>query len=149
MSKEENNITEEEVKWGRRSHLSLLLAYPILFILLSKGIPFAFPIALLAAMLVPLYILLSKGGKSKFVASHAKQAIFLQGFLATLGSAVSWLWGGDKMVDGSMPTGSAIMQILSYTGLGFYHFGAVITGSIKSSYKTLISYPLSFLKLLI
>ena len=143
---EQNNITEEEAKWGRRSHLSLLLAYPLLLILLSKSIPFAFPIAMLGAMLIPLYILLTKGGKSKFVASHAKEAVFLQGFLASLGAGVSWLWGADKMVDGSMPTGSAIMQILSYSGLGLYHIGATITGSIKASYKTLISYPLSFFK---
>ena len=31
---EQNNITEEEAKWGRRSHLSLLLDYPLLLILL-------------------------------------------------------------------------------------------------------------------
>ena len=146
MEEEQKNITEDEITWGRRSHLSMFLAYPLLLILLSKSIPFAFPIAMLGAMLVPLYILFTKGGKSKFVASHAKEAVFMQGFMATIGAGVSWLWGGDKMVDGSLPTGSAIMQILSYSGLGLYHIGATITGSIKASYKTLISYPLSFFK---
>ena len=146
MPEENNKITDEEVKWGRRSHLSMLLAYPLLLILLSKGVAFAFPIAMLGAMLVPLYILFTKGGKSKFVATHAKEAIFMQGFMAALGAGVSYLWGGDKVVDGNLPTGSTIMQILSYTSMGIYHFGSIITGSIKASYKSLIKYPLSFFK---
>ena len=145
MPEENNKITEEEVKWGRRSHLSMLLAYPLLLILLSKSVAFAFPIAMIGAMLVPLYILFTKGGKSKFVAAHAKEAIFMQGFMATLGAGVNYLWGGDKTLDGNIPTGSTIMQILSYTSMGIYHFGSIIAGSIKASYKSLIKYPLKLL----
>lgn len=134
----ESKITDEEAKWGRRSHLSLLLAYPLLIILLSKGVSFAFPIAMLVTMLVPLYILFTKGNQSRFIATHAKEAAFLQGFMATIGMGIHFLWGGENT------TVNRLMQIGSYTASGLYHFGSIIAGSIKSSYKTLIRYPLSF-----
>jgi 5-bromo-4-chloroindolyl phosphate hydrolysis protein len=136
---DESKITEEEVTWARRSHLSLFLFYPLFLVLALKGVPLAFVIGMLGTALVPLYIWLTKGRKSRYIAHHAKEATFLQMFMAIVGGGISLLWGGDG-------TSGKIMEILSYLGASFYHIGATITGSIKSTYKKIFSYPLSIFK---
>ncbi len=136
---DESKISEEEVKWARGSHLSLLLFYPLVIILLSKSVAFSFPIAMLAVLLFPILILFTKGRKSGFVAIHAKEAIFLQLVGAMLSYGVHLLWPGAETVN-------RLMQVLSFSGISLYHFGAVVAGSIKSTYKKIISFPFSIFK---
>lgn len=136
---EEKDISDEEVKIARRVYLSLFLVYPIWIILLTKSISFSFPIAMLSVMLIPLYYLFTKGRKSGFVAIHAKEAIFLQLVGALLGFGVDKIWPDSDNF-------SRMLQVISFTGLSVYHSIATAAGAVKSSYKKLISYPLSFFK---
>ncbi|MCB1158963.1 MAG: 5-bromo-4-chloroindolyl phosphate hydrolysis family protein [Leptospiraceae bacterium] len=135
----ENEKEQEEKAWARRAHLSLLLAYPLLFVLLIKGVAFPFVISMLVSMFFPIYIWIAKGGKSELVKAHAQEATFLQAFMALLGFAAGQLWGGSGVTDN-------ILATFSYFGLSLYHLGSVITGSIKASYKKFFNYPLSIFR---
>ncbi len=134
---DEKNISEEEVSIARKTHLASFLVYPLWIILLSKGVAFSFSIAMLIMILIPVLVLITKGRKSGFVAIHAKEAIFLNFMGALLGFGVDKIWPDADAF-------SRMLQVLSFTGLSVYHIGASIAGAVKSSYKKLISYPLSF-----
>lgn len=135
---EEELTEQDEKKWARRAHLSTLFGYFVFLLLVTKGISFSFAIGMLSGILLPLYILFTKGKKSEFIAEHAKEASFIAGFMALLGFGAGAYWseGGTD----------SIFKSLTYFGASFYHLFSVVAASIKSSYKKMFSYPLSFFK---
>ncbi|MEM7181931.1 MAG: 5-bromo-4-chloroindolyl phosphate hydrolysis family protein [Spirochaetota bacterium] len=131
---QEQMSEQDEKKWARRAHLSSILSYVVTFILLTKSVPYAFIIGMASGILLPLYILFTKGRKSEFVAEHAKEAGFMASFMALFGTGVEALWG------------SSTLKWFPLAGASFYHSLTVITASIKASYKKFFSYPLSIFR---
>ncbi|MCB1191532.1 MAG: 5-bromo-4-chloroindolyl phosphate hydrolysis family protein [Leptospiraceae bacterium] len=114
----------EEKKWARRAHLSTALSY------LLMATPLGFTFSFLANLITPFIIWLTRRNEGEYSSEQAKEAVFLQGFLAAAFGITSFF--------------SAPVNYIMIVSLIIYHFIELTTAMIKTSYGKDFHYPFSF-----